>query len=412
MNSNSRGVPLLSDSLRLRRNIDIINQDSDYDSEYANHPPPTDSEIEIEIDPAFIHSRMTADNIRRNERTTNRINNSGNVNGNNNISTISGSHDNSSSSLMTEMDGNHHHHHYNPNNIQASRNLLFGTTSTAMEDLYKQRNRLKDYGLKRLTIKQHILVTICRDIPIYSFLKNFIVLISQWYKLIKVPYNNITTVRATEFFLASIWCLVSALLSYTILDGLMIRWMVIYDVHAVIVRILSMSLIIIMVIEMFNYTFNNADNEFCLTVWIFISCVLTLFFILQCFLSSNLIVEKQFTLDENRSKNKNNNIGCEINNDFELPKRNEQHTQKTHFRSNSGIADGNSNDNRSGINHNNNENNFKGKYKRKVDFYNLVVYAVVPVGVASFVSMVGLVRLLVILRLDIGIEILKIQQGG
>lgn len=262
MSHNGREIPLQSDIFRMRRHVDNLNLESDYDSEYANHPPPTDSEIEIEINPAFSQSRRFLDINNNNGNNGSRIMNRSS---NNSVqSTSSSSHNNSNLNLINE-------------NNNMSRNILLASTSTAVEDLYNQRKRLKNYGLKRLNIKQHIIVTICRDIPIYSMLKNFIVLITQWYKLMKIPYNNLTTVRATEFFLASIWCLVSALLSYTILDGLMVRWMLIYAIQAVIVRILSMSLIIVMVVEMFNYTFNNADNEFCLTVWIFISCVLTLF---------------------------------------------------------------------------------------------------------------------------------------
>ena len=39
-------IPLYSDEMRMRRHIRNLNLESDYDSEYANHPPPTDSEIE------------------------------------------------------------------------------------------------------------------------------------------------------------------------------------------------------------------------------------------------------------------------------------------------------------------------------------------------------------------------------
>lgn len=408
MNNTNRNTPLQTDMVRLRRHIDNLNLLSDNDSEYANHPPPTDSEVEIEMNPAFILPRRYDSNNNINSSMNRIMNRSNN-------SSLQSSGNNSSINLTND---NNHNNHNNHNNSSVSGNLLAGSSSTAMEDLYKQRNKLKSYGLKRLNIRQHIIVTICRDIPIYSMLKNFIVLISQWYKLMKIPYNNITTVRATEFFLASIWCLVSAMLSYTILDSLMVRWMLMYDIQAVIVRILSMSLIIVMVVEMFNYTFNNLDNEFCLTVWIFISCVLTLFFIIQCFLSNNLGIEENLKLKEissielsrnrtntsdgyssNNSNSNNEDITTTTTNNNNISNNN-NHLGKSHSRCNSGITENDSLD------------TTKNKFKRKIDLYNLVVFAVVPIGVASFVSMVGLVRLLLIMRLDIGIEMSRIQQNS
>lgn len=416
-------VPIHSENERMRRHIDHLNRESDYDSEYANHPPPTDSEIEIEFNPSFLRNRIghtnsinninncpmeplpeyvTDDNAilpnRNNRAPANRI--SYRSNNRNNL------HNNSSSNLLNEaapvMNTTNN---LDINNVNNSR-LLFGLGSTAMEDLYKQRNRLKNYGLKRLNASQHILVTICRDLPIYSILKNFIVVLNQWYKLIKNPYNNVITVRATEFFLASLWCLVSALLSYTILDGLMVRWMVVYDIQAVIVRILSMSLIIIMIIEIFNYTFNNIDNEFCLTVWILISCVLTIIFIVQCFVSNNLMIEAGIKRKKDRelsSTDLRNRSSTNINN--YVGNYNDNSVQPIHARHGS-ISSTNSNN---GVVENNNINT--KKYIRKVDYYNLIVFAVVPIGVASFISTLGLVRLLLILRLDVGMEISRIQQG-
>lgn len=425
MSHTSRDIPIQMDLFRMRRHIANLNLESDCDSEYANHPPPTDSEIEIEINPAFIHSRQqhssnystprryVTENVHPGNVHYNRINSSNRLMTRSADSSIQSSHNNSSSNLMNE-------------NSNASRNLLLGLASTATEDLYRQRRRLKSYGLKRLTVRQHILVTICRDIPIYSMLKNFFVLLTQWYKLVRVPCNNLTTVRATEFFLASLWCLVSALLSYTILDGLMVRWMVMYAIQAVIVRILSMSLIIVMVVEIFNYTFNNTDNEFCLTVWIFISCVLTIFFIIQCFISNNLDIEQQLSskalsnseFARSRSSTANNSsnnlssgnmdnyvyINREDNEDGagggteeggERESKEESGADNWNNRGNSGITG----------------ENLRSKFKRKVDLYNLIVFAVVPIGVASFISTVGLVRLLLILRLDIGIEMSRIQQN-
>lgn len=351
----------MNNNLRLRRpeqftsynNENEADTEFDIDSEYANHPPPTDSELEFEMELEHERERERERQLRNFTRLQQMNNGNGTSYANNST--------NNNSNNDNIGNGNFHHH---------QQEFLYGAKSTAMEDLYLQRNKLKNYGLKRLNVKQHIIITICRDLPIYSILKNFFELILQWYKLITEPYNSFITVRATEFFLASLWCLVSALLSYIILDGLMVRWMLIYEINAIIVRILSMSLIIILLIEMFKYTFNNLDNDFCLTVWIFISCVLTVFFIIQCFTSKDFDIDKKDLID-------------------------------------SSYMDSLERD--SSVNSTNTISKAKIRKHRKVDLYNLVVFAVVPIGVASFISTVGLVRLLVILRLDIGMEMNRIQ---
>lgn len=356
----------------------------DSDSEYANHPPPTDSEIEIEIDPTFSF-RNRNNNVFINEslpgyvtddtrpnRTNNRF-----PNNHNSIPNVR-SRNNSTTN-----------NHLQPN--QESRNILYGLESTAMEDLYKQRNRLKKYGLNRLNVRQHIIVTICRDVPIYSILKNLIVILIQWYKLMKNPYENVVSVRATEFFLAALWCLVSALLSYMILDGFMVRWMVIYAIQAVIIRILSMSLIIVMIIEIVHYTFNNNENSFCLTVWILISCILTIIFIVQCFMSNNLLMQEKMkkletlSVEMSRSRAESQDQSTNSTNSREVSGGSSTSTSTSTNIANCGVA-------------------------RKIDYYNLVVFAVVPIGVASFISTVGLIRLLLILRLDVSMEFSHLQQ--
>ncbi|GMM29398.1 Eos1 protein [Martiniozyma asiatica (nom. inval.)] len=184
--------------------------------------------------------------------------------------------------------------------------------------------------LKRLPTHIHMILTICRDIPIYLMLKHYFVLVSQWYELIAKDYKSVTTVRATEYFLASLWCLVCILLSYLVLDALMTRWLSMYAVQATIVRLLSMSLFIVATTEWVNHTFNTSENGFSLTVWILVACLLTLVFI------------------------------------------------------------------------------FQSVFDRKVDIKQVVVFAVVPIGVASFVSTVCLVRIVVILRLEVLMEMGKV----
>lgn len=430
--------PLDTDDNRMRRYIANLTIESDYDYEYANHPPPTDSEAEIQIDSAsngLRTRRSVGESIGTNSNygqqggtslgpTPEYVTDTEDIVINRQVrnarTTLVARSMCSTNNLSVNWNGgsvntlaNTSCNNSTTNLINHPNNLLYGLSSHAMGDVYRQRNKLKDYGLKRLSVRQHIIVTICRDIPLYSMLKNIFVLIRQWYKLMKVPYNNVIAVRATEFFLASLWCLVSALISYTILDGLMVRWMVMYDIQAAIVRILSSSLMIILTVELFNYTFNNSSNDFCLTVWILISCVFTFVFILQCFLSNNLVLEDKFNekeigsvdltsrmssasnsnhsvLESDRnahSRSMNSIVNATIEN-FETPRK----------RGNSGITEFT-------------DRSLKNKLKRKVDMYNLVVFAVVPIGVASFVSMIGLVRLLLIIRLDVGMEISRIQQS-
>lgn len=434
-------MPISTELNRLRRHIDNLNRESDYDSEYANHPPPTDSEIEIEINPEFVRSRrlhsgglpdyMTdetdlepreesyeptqtqaptqaqghgqliqreSSRLMLNRMAARTGNRAGYRSGSRSFNhSASNTRNNSYVNVHdSEQQPQHfqqaHRHSHSNNNEDMQSNLLFGSTSRAMEGLYEQKSRLKQYGLNRLSIKQHIIVTICRDIPIYFILKDFVVILSQWYRLIKNPYSGVTTVRATEFFLASLWCLVSGLLSYTVLDGFMVRWMVIYEIQAAMVRILSMSLIIVMIFETVNYTFNNVDNEFCLAVWILSSCILTGIFIVQCFASNKLIIEKReiTSIELLRARSGTNSSS-------ELPDAEGGRDAPDPAASGTGVGN-------SGI------TGFKKKYTRKVDFYNLIVFAVVPIGVASFISTVGLVRLLLILRLDVGMEISRIQQ--
>ncbi|OBA17553.1 uncharacterized protein OGAPODRAFT_75449 [Ogataea polymorpha] len=228
--------------------------------------------------------------------------------------------------------------------------ILFGISSTATTDLNRQRNSLKELGLKRLSPREHIAVAICRDFSLLVIIKNLVVLWHSWYTMMyDEPFQiNVTSVRASEFFLAGIWCMVSGFLSYSILDGLMVRWIVMYAIQAAIVRMLSMSLLIVALVEVLTFMFNNKQNEYCLPVWILISCVMTLIYIIQNFVTSNLRLDRHLQ-------------------DKDEPKQ-------------------------------------RSKVPRTVDLYNITVFAVVPIGLASFVTMIGLIRLVLILRLEAVME--------
>lgn len=193
--------------------------------------------------------------------------------------------------------------------------------------------KLKLLGLKFLNAKQHFTLAICRDI---SLIPPLLGLIQSWKRvfLTQDPTTILTSARNSEHFLTGVWCLVSAYLSYSVLDGLIVRWIVTYSTSAAIVRVLSMSTMIVTVEQYLVSTFLAAGYKYGLHIWILISCILTVTYIIQNFITSNI--------------------------------------------------------------------DLKGNRRaRFFDFYNIVVFAVVPVGLASFITMIGLLRSLLILRIDI-----------
>lgn len=216
------------------------------------------------------------------------------------------------------------------------------------------KNSLKMLGLKFLNARQHFMLACCRDI---SLIPCLIGLIQSWNRaflssgsmngfiddnlsLVAQETGNdtlffsMTSARLSEHFLTGIWCIVAGYLSFYVLDGLMIRWIVTYLTLAAIVRMLSMSTIMITIEQYLLSTFTADGYKYGLHIWILISCCLTLLYIVQNFVTLNL--------------------------------------------------------------------DLKGNSRaRFFDFYNIAVFAVVPVGLASFITMIGLLRSLLILRLDI-----------
>lgn len=153
----------------------------------------------------------------------------------------------------------------------------------------------------------------------------------SWELLNTKATRPIHSAGASELFMAGIWCLVSGYLSYAVLDGLMVRWIVTYSTPAAIVRMISCACLNIAMIQGLFSIF-SPDRTYLLHVWILISCILTVAYTIQSFITSNLALEKK---------------------------------------------------------------------SRYFDFYNIAVFAVVPVGLASFLTMVCLLRSLIILRMDI-----------
>lgn len=194
---------------------------------------------------------------------------------------------------------------------------------------------LKNIGLKFLNARQHFALAFCRDLCLIPSILGFI---QSWKRVFYdediINSTSITSAKLPEHFLTGVWCLVAGYLAFSVLDGLMIRWIVTYLTSAAILRMLSMSTIIV-AIEQYLLTTLSADGyKYGLHIWILISCGLTGVYIGQNFVTLNL--------------------------------------------------------------------DLKGKRRaRFFDFYNIVVFAVVPVGLASFITMIGLLRSLLIVRLDV-----------
>lgn len=201
------------------------------------------------------------------------------------------------------------------------------------------RRSLKTLGLKFLNARQHILLAICRDI---SLIPCLIGLFQSWVMVLSGPMVGspsgvMTSARISEHFLTGIWCIVAGYLLYSVLDGLMVRWIVTYSTTGAIVRMLSMSAILIAIEKYLAAALSAEGYTYALHTWILISCALTVLYIVQNFVTSNI--------------------------------------------------------------------DLKGKQRaRFFDFYNIVVFAVVPVGLASFITMVGVLRSLLILRMDIDLQ--------
>lgn len=233
----------------------------------------------------------------------------------------------------------------NSSNISQQNSVVAGSTSetsssivlTPQNNTQTSTKSLKNIGLQFLNARQHFALSCCRDL---SLLPCIFGLIKSW-KMVFVDNElstSITSAKLPEHFLTGVWCIVAGYLSYSVLDGLMIRWIVTYSTGAAILRMLSMSTMILTIEQYLVATFSANGYRYGLHIWILISCCLTLVYIVQNFVTSNI--------------------------------------------------------------------DLKGKRRaRFFDFYNIVVFAVVPVGLASFVTMIGLLRSLLIVRLDIEKEL-------
>lgn len=221
----------------------------------------------------------------------------------------------------------------NSNGINANGNSAGSNSGTTRGG--GPNRSIKHIGLKFLNARQHFALAFCRDLSLIPCLLG---LFQSWKRVFYdediINSPSITSAKLPEHFLTGVWCMVAGYLSFSVLDGLMIRWIVTYLTSAAILRMLSMSTIIVTIEQYLLSTLTADGYKYVLHIWILISCCLTFVYIVQNFVTLNL--------------------------------------------------------------------DLKGKRRaRFFDFYNIVVFAVVPVGLASFITMIGLLRSLLIVRIDV-----------
>lgn len=300
---------------------------------------------------------------------------------------------------------------------------------------------IKTLSLSHLTAKQHLLMALCRDVSLlppitYTFSslrKAWRILFQNNVKLLHEPQslkdamsfllqnyakhnatvsnnlqagsnlessnlllNTLTTARASEYMLCSLWCIVSLYLTYSILDSLMVRWIVKYSTLAAILRMFSMSLIII-TLELLLLSSLSPKGDYHLHTWILLSCLLTSAYIWQNYLTSNLNYVSPNDYEEDC-------IDCDDDDFNNRHKSSDSITSISLTGSHSlGSPPGSSctTGARARKSRRRIRKSFQFTKKRTIDFYNITVFCVVPVGFASFITMIGLLRNLVIQRLDV-----------
>lgn len=378
-------------------------------------------------------------------------------------STMEIAYDATNSSAARQQHHHHYHHYhlYSSNSGAAQRRLLTSgvnstsnnsssldvrnvnpatTTNPPPKNNYHSRkpttpplmqvySSIKTLSLSHLTAKQHLLMAICRDVSLlppltYMFtslqrvwqisfqaktklyepqsIKETITTFVETYvanSSTSTFYNGssngsamllstLTTARASEYLLCSLWCIVSLYLTYSILDSLMVRWIVKYSTLAAILRMFSMSLIIV-TLELLLLASLSPQGDYYLHTWILLSCVLTGAYIWQSYLTSNLNYVSHDDYEEEPEQDEPTK--CSDTSDYD----------ELSFSTSSTSSLTPSRANRSRKGKRKLRKTFKFTKKRTVDLYNIIVFCVVPVGLASFITMIGLLRNLVIQRLDV-----------
>ncbi|QEU61463.1 Eos1 [Kluyveromyces lactis] len=299
----------------------------------------------------------------------------------------------------------------------------------------KSHHSLRNLTLTHLTAKQHFLIALCRDVsllpPIFAMCQSLAkawslsfetnVLYSgssgltnkmkmAWSAYIgtttsteddTIILSALTTARSSEYFLASMWCLVSMYLSYSILDSLMVRWIIKYATMAAIFRMFSMSLVMIC-FELLLTAAMSPSGKYHLHTWILISCLLTGGYIWQSFITSNLIYgdnasASQSTFPNNSdssSSRRNDSSSSGDNDDTGNGTSNQELTFSAARSRKKKLSSSSSSSSASQF-------QLRWSKRRRLDLYKVTVFCVVPVGFTSFLTMIVLLRNLFIQRLDV-----------
>ncbi|CUS23617.1 LAQU0S11e00342g1_1 [Lachancea quebecensis] len=316
----------------------------------------------------------------------------------------------------------HHHHHYHRRTASSE-----GGPQGKREAGSSKKNTyrsIKSLTLNNLDARQHFLIAVCRDVsllpPLLSLAHSLKKAWSLWYRkdMLYAMDNNsgsltvsftklwqtyralrtqassggtdlssqLITARSSEYILCSLWCVVSAYLTYAILDSLMVRWIVKYSTIAAILRMFSMSLLII-TLEMLLLSSLSPKGDYYLHTWILISCVLTGAYIWQSFLTSDLsYVEKNSTSAGSTSAYGRRSSSSHSLSTLSDPTNASEEDLSTQTASRKRRSP---------------RSVFNFAKNKQIHFYNITVFCVVPVGFASFITMIGLLRNLVIQRLDV-----------
>ncbi|SCU94164.1 LAFA_0F20274g1_1 [Lachancea sp. 'fantastica'] len=331
----------------------------------------------------------------------------------------------------------HHHHHYHrrsasEGNSQAKRESAEGSANSSNGSGKKSSYQsLKSLTLRNLDAKQHFLIAVCRDVsllpPLLSLARSLkkawelsyrsellqVGLSRVWHKqpaLQKTQASSaavdsdlmsqLLVARSSEYLLCSLWCVVSAYLTYAILDSLMVRWIVKYSTVAAILRMFSMSLLII-TLEMLLLSSLSPKGDYFLHTWILISCMLTGAYIWQSFLTSDLNYVEQ---------EPSQTVSTDESSSTSSPRPNPSSASQSGVSSGqvtcTATTTGTTTTTTSSSSSDSRKRRRSSRYLRltknhQIHLYNITVFCVVPVGLASFITMVGLLRNLVIQRLDL-----------
>lgn len=353
-----------------------------------------------------------------------------------------------------------------------------GTGQMTKESLRDAYRSIKKMSLNHLSAKQHLLMALCRDVsmlpPVYytfmSLKKAWQISIQTTIKLYEpqslresliafwqtymvanisdsVQFSNLRTMenvtqhnvnntsaenwesvlftaltkaRASEHLFCALWCLVSLYLTYAILDSLMVRWIVKYSTLAAILRMFSMSMIII-TFELMLLASLSPEKNYFLHTWITISCILTAVYIWQSYLTSDLNyvrnkkldindidvddeiegINGQFSYSTTIEATPDNNSEYEVISNEDSPSQINQRRLNTIGSEQSRSSTPTSATSQRRSQKRNTVKSIDFTTKRYIDLYNITVFCVVPVGIASFITMVGLLRNLFIQRLDV-----------